>query len=100
MKQKLLVAIAALFSFSNINAQVNQRQHNQQVRTKQGVKSGELTQAETAKIKTQQKHINQMEAKAKSDGVVTTKEKAKLNAAQNAASTSIYRKKHNKRDRN
>ncbi len=35
--------------------------------------------------------------KAKSDGVVTKKERAKLQAEQNKASRTIYRKKHNLR---
>lgn len=100
MKVKLTMAIIALVSIVQANAQTNARQKNQKERTVQGVKSGELTKAEAAKIKTQQKNVQQMEDKAKSDGVVTKKEKVKLNTAQNAASSSIYRKKHNKRDRN
>ncbi len=100
MKQKLLFSIIVLLFFATTHAQVNTRQQNQKDRTKQGVKSGELTNREVNRIKTQQKHVQKIENKAKSDGVVTKKEKVKLNTAQNAASSSIYRKKHNKRDKN
>ena len=100
MKQKLMGLTIAFLFFATANAQVNVRQQNQKDRTKQGVKSGELTNREVNRIKTQQKHVQHLENKTKSDGVVTKKEKVKLNAAQNAASSSIYRKKHNKRDKN
>jgi uncharacterized membrane protein YebE (DUF533 family) len=100
MKQKFLLATICFLFFATTNAQVNKRQQNQRSRTKQGVQSGEITKHEAKRIHTQQKHVQHMETKAKSDGVVTRKEKAKLNVAQNHASRSIYRKKHNKRDRN
>lgn len=100
MKQKFLLAAIAFLFFATANAQVNKRQQNQQARTKQGVKSGEITKHEAKRIHTQQKHVQHIETKAKSDGVVTKKEKAKLKVAQNRSSRSIYRKKHNKRDRN
>lgn len=100
MKRKLILATAAFIFILQVNAQTNARQKNQKERTVQGVKSGEITKKEAKTIHTQQKHVQQMEDKAKSDGVVTKKEKVKLNTAQNAASSSIYRKKHNKRTKN
>jgi hypothetical protein len=100
MKVKLIMAIIALVCMAQANAQTNARQKNQKERTVQGVKSGEITKKEAKTIHTQQKHVQHIENKAKKDGVVTKKEKVKLNTAQNAASSSIYRKKHNKRDKN
>ena len=100
MKLKLALAVIASCCIISAKAQVNERQKNQKERTVQGVKSGEITKKEAKTIHTQQKHVQQMEDKAKSDGVVTKKEKVKLNTAQNAASSSIYRKKHNKRTQN
>ncbi len=76
---------------------VDQREKNQQERIDQGIKSGELTKGEAARLEAQQGKIKVDEAKAKADGVVTAKERAKLKREQNRASRTIYRKKHNAR---
>lgn len=73
---------------------VTERQVNQQKRIQQGVKSGELTKKEAVRLQTQQARIQATKKNAKSDGVVTAKERAKLNAMQNKASRNIYRQKH------
>ena len=78
---------------------IDKREHRQQVRIHEGVKSGELTPGETRRLEAQQGKINVDEAKAKSDGVVTARERAKLMKEQNRASRNIYRKKHNARVR-
>ncbi|MFN8357252.1 MAG: hypothetical protein U0Y10_22540 [Spirosomataceae bacterium] len=100
MKLKLALAIIATCGILSAQAQVNERQKNQKERTQQGVESGELTKREAKKIKQQQENVKDYEAKLRSDGELSDKDKAKLNVAQNQASKSIYRKKHNKRDRN
>ena len=50
---------------------VDQREKNQDKRIEQGVKSGELTPAETRRLEVQQGKINADEKIAKSDGKVT-----------------------------
>ncbi|MCB9080408.1 MAG: hypothetical protein H6555_01725 [Lewinellaceae bacterium] len=79
---------------------VKERQENQRQRVKQGVKSGELTARETKNLAKQQKEVNQAKRQAKSDGVVTTGERVRIQHKQNQASRNIARKKHNGRDRN
>src|ERR1700719_4699623 len=76
---------------------VGQRRENQQDRIAQGVKSGQLTAGETAKLENQQKGINQqVSADRKANGGTLTKgEKAQVNHEQNQASKNIYAKKHN-----
>jgi hypothetical protein len=74
---------------------VDQREKNQQERIKEGVKSGELTPAETRRLEMQQGKIKADELNAKSDGVVTPKERSKLKYEQNRTSRNIHRKKHN-----
>ena len=79
------------------NNKVGQRRENQQARIAQGVKSGQLTPAETAKLEKQQRNIHKQVAadrKAK-DGTLTASEKKQINKEQNQASRNIYRKKHN-----
>ena len=78
-----------------VTPQVKQHQINQQKRIHQGVRSGELNKRETVQLQKQQKKVNQHKKVVKSDGVVTPKERARLQAHQAKASKSIYRKKHN-----
>jgi hypothetical protein len=79
------------------NNKVGQRRENQQDRIAQGVKSGQLTAGETAKLENQQKGINQQVAadRAANGGKLTPGEKKQVNQEQNAASKNIYAKKHN-----
>jgi hypothetical protein len=79
------------------NTKVGQRRENQQDRIAQGVKSGQLTAGETAKLENQQKGIHhQVAADRKANGgTLTPGEKAQVNHEQNQASKNIYAKKHN-----
>lgn len=100
MKLKLTIVMIAFLGVMNAKEQVNARQKNQKERAVQGAQSGELTKREAKRIKEQQENVNDYEAKLRSDGELSKKDKAKLDAAQDRTSRSIYRKKHNKRDRN
>jgi hypothetical protein len=79
------------------NNPVGQRRENQQDRIAQGIKSGQLTAGETAKLENQQKGINQQVKadRAANGGKLTPGEKQQVNKEQNAASKNIYNKKHN-----
>jgi len=79
------------------NNKVGQRRENQQDRIAQGIKSGQLTAGETAKLENQQKGINQQVAadRKANGGTLTASEKKQVNKEQNAASKNISRKKHN-----
>lgn len=81
------------------NNEVGQRRENQQDRIAQGVKSGQLTAGETAKLENQQKGINQQVKadRAANGGKLTGAEKKQINKEQNGASKNIYNKKHNAR---
>ena len=80
---------------------VDQRQANQQQRIDQGVKSGELTGKEAARLEKGQERIQKMETKAKADGKVTPKERERLQKAQNQQSKKIANEKHDRQhDRN
>jgi hypothetical protein len=101
----LLVAVLAAVALP-VLAQTNtpavdQRQANQQQRIDQGVKSGELTAKEAARLEKNQQRIQKMEDKAKADGKVTPKERVRLEKAQNVESKKIAREKHDRQhDRN
>ncbi len=97
----VLAAPAALLSASFAVAQTNtpvidQRQGNQEQRIDQGISSGQLNQREANRLDKQQRHIDNLENKAKSDGVVTNNERARIGAAQNRASRHIAKEKHDR----
>lgn len=101
MKRKILVAAAILFtlSISNVDAQTRKHAKHQHTRIKQGVKSGELTKAETRNLAHDQREIRRDVKEARADGNLTKKERNEIRREQRQASREIYRKKHNKRDR-
>ena len=90
----LLALGVATASAQTATPRVTKRQANQQERIANGVKSGELTPRETQRLERQEGKVAADKAKAKSDGVVTTKERAKLNREQNRVSRHIYHQKH------
>lgn len=72
-----------------------QRNANQQQRIEQGVKSGELTPAETSKLEAGQARVERKEARAAADGKVTPAEQHSIQKSENRQSRRIHRKKHN-----
>jgi len=79
------------------NNEVDARRENQQDRIAQGIKSGQLTAGETAKLEGQEAKINREvhnDRKA-NGGNLTNKQKAQINRQQNVESRRIYNKKHN-----
>jgi hypothetical protein len=79
------------------NNEVGQRRENQQDRIAQGVKSGQLTPGETAKLENQQQGINKEVSgmRQANGGKLTGADKKAVNQQQNQASKNIYAKKHN-----
>jgi len=63
----------------------------------QGIASKQLNEREADRLNTQQREINKMEEKAKSDGVMTRKERARIAAAQDRAARHIAREKHDRK---
>lgn len=90
-----LVLPALAFAQAN-TPRVDQRQANQQQRIDQGVASGSLTQREANRLDRGQQHVENMENRAKADGVVTGQERARLHQAQEVQSRRIYTQKHDR----
>jgi hypothetical protein len=75
---------------------VHKRKENQQDRIAQGVKSGQLTPKETARLETKEAKINhevRQERKA-NGGNLTNTEKKQINHQQNKVSKEVYKEKH------
>jgi len=101
MKQ-ILFAVSALVLMTGISYAeaetpvIDQRQTSQEQRIDQGIASGQLNEREANRLNKQQEHVNKMESRAKSDGVMTKKERARIGAAQARASRHIAREKHDR----
>ena len=91
----LLIMTAGLASASTATPRVDRREARQHARIQQGVRSGQLTPGEAARLRAGQHHVHVMQHRAKADGVVTPRERARLTHAQNHQSRRIYRLKHN-----
>ncbi|HTD41417.1 MAG TPA: hypothetical protein VK671_12400 [Mucilaginibacter sp.] len=97
-----LVAMLALTSIANAQTRtpvINHRQHTQERRINQGVRSGELTKNEARHLRADERKISRDKRMAKADGHVTGAERRHLRREENRTSRAIYRKKHNDRVR-
>lgn len=98
----LLMSAALLLMLGAAQAQtpaINHTQRNERARIRQGVRSGELTRPEAARVAAQQANITQEKRAAKADGVVTPAERQDIRQDQRRASRTIYRQKHDAQTR-
>ncbi|HEX2891338.1 hypothetical protein [Vineibacter terrae] len=73
---------------------VDAREHYQQDRIFAGARNGSLTPREFRRLEGGEYRIRAAEARAKSDGVVTPAERARLNGMLDRESRAIYRQRH------
>lgn len=105
MKRTITMLLSGLTILSLVTAafaepatpNIDKRQIHQEKRIQQGVRSGQLTPEEAARLEKQQKKIQKAEDAAKADGKVTAQERKKLHKMQDNASENINKKKHNAR---
>ena len=95
----LLFGISAIASAQTRTPKINQREHNQQRRINQGIKSGELTRPEARRLEAQEGRIRADEKIDKADGKVTPKERRQLDRELNRTSKHIYNQKHDGQER-
>ena len=104
MKKLLTVAVLGALSLPAFaqytTPQIDQRQDRQERRIEQGVRSGELTPRETARLERGQARIRQMERQALADGHISRRERAAIDREQAKQNQLIARLKHNDRTRN
>ena len=104
-KSNLVAGLSLVIALMSVAATagtpgLNQREANQRARIHQGVKSGELTKPEARRLRVGEARLNLNEARAKSDGVVTPAERARLHNEADRESARIYRQKHDAQVRN
>ena len=94
-----LASTLALGSLLLAQGTINERERRQEARIRDGVRDGELTRTEARTLEKEQARIHAAEAKAKSDGEFTAKERAKIQKRQDHASCHIYKQKHDHQTR-
>ncbi len=100
LRMLMLVLAIATFTATVAAAQtatprIDRREARQHARIHQGVRSGELTRGEAMHLRAGERHIDRIEDRAKADGRVTPRERARIGRAQNRESRQIWRMKHN-----
>lgn len=80
---------------STYDPRINRREMRQEQRIDRGIASGRLTPREAQALGREQAGIRHMEARMKSDGHLTLRERLRLNHRLNVASRDIWRLNHN-----
>ena len=78
---------------------INWRERQERSRIRQGICSGELTRREAERLRAEQFRIRSYEARARSDGNLSFRERYRLDHMLDRASRDIYRQKHDNQDR-
>ncbi|MEO7767551.1 MAG: hypothetical protein ABIS01_09000 [Ferruginibacter sp.] len=102
MKLKFIITAVALLSISAINVSAQNgrslRDENQHIR--QGMRSGQLTHRETARLSAQKNHLRREAIRYKAnDGHIGPRERADLRRDNRRLDRNIYRQKHDRQRR-
>jgi uncharacterized membrane protein YebE (DUF533 family) len=89
-------ALLAAASTSSADTRAHHRQIRQQHRIEQGMRSGRLTPRETMRLERGHLAIRRAILRARADGVVTARERARIARMQNMESRRIWRQKHDR----
>jgi len=98
MRRLAIVAAASVFAFSATMATagvIHKRQKRQRARIHQGVRSGEITSDEAAKLHAEEQAIQANRERALADGKITKRERRSIRHEQNQASRDVRHEKHN-----
>lgn len=87
-------AFLLLGSPAEAGGRIRGRAGNQQDRIAQGVKSGELTPRETARLERREARLNHRVREMREDGKLTPRERRRIERQQDRLSRGIYRQKH------
>ncbi|MES2104079.1 MAG: hypothetical protein V4634_08675 [Pseudomonadota bacterium] len=91
----LLSSLFATAAFAQTAATDVQRDVNQQQGIENGLKSGQLTTREAAKLEREEKNVDKTEARAMKDGKLSQGEKNRIQNMQNKVSSDIHADKTN-----
>lgn len=95
----MLATVLSASALAQNSRGIDRRQQEQRERIQQGVRSGELTRREANRLRFDQFQIRRQERRAEADGVLTARERFRINRNLNESSRDIRRLKNNRRDR-
>jgi hypothetical protein len=95
MKKLFLIAAVLTFGISLAQQKEDMNLRGERKRVVQGIKSGEIKKGEAKVIANQASQLKRTEARAKSDGVITNKERAKIARKDAKLDRTIRRTKNN-----
>jgi hypothetical protein len=98
----LLIAALAVTSVAQAQTStpvINHREHRQERRINQGVRSGELTRNEAHHLRNDERLIRSERRTAMNEGRMNHAERSHIRHQENRVSRRIYRDKHNNRVR-
>lgn len=99
LKTAIAIAVGTLFAgaaFAQSNYSIEQRDRMEQERIERGIESGRLTQREADRLLSERAQIERMERRARADGVLTQRERARIVHAQDRLARDIYRESHDR----
>jgi hypothetical protein len=98
---RVMASVALLVAFPSLASRPDRRQTRQQARIADGVRSGELTARETARLERREANIRRdiRKSRAKNGGTLNAQDRARIEAKQDSVSRQIYRQKHDGQSR-
>ncbi|MEO6723187.1 MAG: hypothetical protein ABIN67_22665 [Ferruginibacter sp.] len=101
MKPKIMIAFIAILSFVTFSVSAQKPNlHGENQRIRQGVKSGELTRLEAARLQSEKNNLKREAIRYKrNDGHISRKERADLRRDNRRLSRQIFRQKHDRQRR-
>lgn len=103
MKRSMIVMMAAAMlaltagaAFAHpASSGIDRREVRQHVRIVDGRRCGDLTRAEARRLRAGQAHVRRVERRAKADGHLSARERARIHRSLDRQSAAIYRLRHN-----
>jgi hypothetical protein len=92
--QLITAALLAVVSLPAFACSVDRRASLEQARITEGVRTGELTRREAARLEQRELYLRREIARARIDGRVTPAERARIEREENALNRAIYRERH------
>jgi hypothetical protein len=101
MKSKIMIAFIAILSLATFNASAQRANlHNENERIHQGVRSGELTRLEAARLQSEKSNLRREAIHYKvNDGHLSRRERADLRRDNKRLNRQIFRQKHDRQRR-
>ena len=93
----LVTVLAGAASAHPCSPRIDRREARQQFRIREGVRGGQLTPREAARLRMNERHIDRLERRAKADGALTMRERFRIHRALDRQNRRIVRLRHNGR---